>query len=183
MVAEFFGRLRLRVDVLEQLRTLPGLSPSQRQEAITLARSYSEDPSTLNELAWPLVNLPGGEMSGYRRALRYSEEACQLEPNNGLSLNTLGVAYYRVGDYAKALETLLRSDQINKPQFQGSIPSDLAFLTMTQQQLGHAKEAQAELDRLRERIKDPRWAKDDEAQGFLREAEALLATPKTPGGK
>jgi hypothetical protein len=54
---------------------------------------------------------------------------------------------------------------------------------MTQQQLGHAKEAQAELQSLRERMKDPRWAKDDEAKGFLREAEALLAKPKTPGGK
>ena len=54
---------------------------------------------------------------------------------------------------------------------------------MTQQQLGHAKEAQAELQRLRERMKDPRWAQDAEAQGFLREAEELLAKPKTPGSK
>ena len=129
------------------------------------------------------MKLPGGEMSGYRKALRYSEEACQLEPKNGNYLNTLGVAYYRVGNYEKALEMLLRSDQINKTQFQGSIPADLAFLAMTQQRLGHAKEAQAELQRLRERMKDPRWAKDAEAQGFLREAEALLAKPKTPGSK
>jgi len=70
---------------------------------------------------------------------------------------------------------------INKAQFQRSIPADLAFLAMTQQQLGHAKEAQAELQRLRERMKDPRWAQDAEAQGFLREAEALLAISKTPG--
>jgi hypothetical protein len=54
---------------------------------------------------------------------------------------------------------------------------------MTHQQLGHAKEAQAELRRLRERMKDPRWAQDAEAQGFLREVEALLAKPKTPGSE
>jgi tetratricopeptide (TPR) repeat protein len=129
------------------------------------------------------VKSPGGATSGYRQALRYSEEACQLESENGLLLNTQGLAYYRVGDYEKALATLLRSDQINKTQNQGSLPANLAFLAMTQQRLGHAKEAQAELQRLRERMKDPRLAKDDEAQGFLREAEALLAKPKTPRGK
>ena len=32
-------------------------------------------------------------------------------------------------------------------------------------------------------MKDPRWPQDAEAQGFLREAEALLAKPKTPGSK
>jgi eukaryotic-like serine/threonine-protein kinase len=183
MVAGLFGQLFLRVDVLERLRALPGMSPSHRQDAITVAQTYPEDPSALNERAWPLVTLPGGEMSGYRKALRYSEEACRLEPKNGLSLNTLGVAYYRVGDYEKALATLLRSNEINTVQLKGSLPADLSFLAMTQQQLGHAKEAQAALQRLRERMKDPRWAKDNEEQGFLREAEALLAKPKSPAGK
>jgi hypothetical protein len=98
-------------------------------------------------------------------------------------LNTLGVAYYRLGKFEKALATLLRSDQMNKTRLQGSHPADLAFLAMTHQQLGHAKEAQAELQRLQERMKDPRWAQDAEAQGFLREAEALLAISKTPGSK
>ena len=116
-------RLLLRADVLERLRTLPGMSPSRRQEAITVAQTYPEDPVALNDLAWPLVKLPGGEMSGYRKALRYSEEACQLEPKNGLSLNTLGMAYYRVGNYEKALATLLRSDQINKAPDTGGLNS------------------------------------------------------------
>jgi hypothetical protein len=39
------------------------------------------------------------------------------------------------------------------------------------------------LQRLRERMNDPRWAQDAEAQGFLRETEALLTNPKTPGDK
>ncbi len=129
------------------------------------------------------MKLPGGEMSGYRKALRYSEEACQLEPENGHLLNTLGVAYYRVGNYEKALDVLSRSDKINAVRVQRLYPADLAFLAMTHQQLGHAKEAQAELQRLRERMKDPRWAQDAEAQGFLREAEELLAKSKTPGSK
>jgi Flp pilus assembly protein TadD len=106
--------------------------------------------------------------------VRYSEEAGQLEPKNGLFLNTSGVAYYRVGNFEKALETLLRSDPINKTQFEGSHPADLAFLAMAHQRLGHDKEAQTEFQRLRERMKDRRWAQNAEAQGFLREAVELI---------
>ena len=98
-------------------------------------------------------------------------------------LNTLGVAYFRSGNYDKAIETLLRSAQINRTQLPGSHPADLAFLAMTHQHLGHAKEAQADFQRLRERMKNPRWAQDAEAQGFVREAEALLANSITPGSK
>ena len=54
---------------------------------------------------------------------------------------------------------------------------------MTHQQLGHAKEAEFKLQLLRERTKDPRFAQDAEAPGFLREAEELLAKPKPPGSK
>ena len=122
-------------------------------------------------------------MSGYRKALRYSEEACQLEPENGDFLSTLGVAYYRVGNYEKALDVLVRSDKINALKDKGSRPADLAFLAMAHQQLGHAKEAEAKLQLLRERMKDPRWRKTPQAQGFLREAEELLAKPKAPGSK
>jgi WD40 repeat protein len=181
MVADLFREMPLCAEVLEQLRTLPGMSPSRKQEAIAAAQTYPENPNKLNYLAWELVKLPGGEMTGYRKALRFSEEACQLEPENGNLLNTLGVAYYCVGNYEKALDVLSRSDKINALRYKGSRPSDLAFLAMAHQQLGHGKEAQAELERLRERMKDLRWAQDAQSQGFLREAEELLAKSKTPG--
>ena len=54
---------------------------------------------------------------------------------------------------------------------------------MAHQQLGHTKEAEAKLQLLRERMKDPRFAKDAGAPVFLREAEELLAKPKPPGSK
>ena len=80
MVADLFGQMPLRADVLERLRALPGMSPSRRQEVVAVAQTYPEDSWALNDVARELVKLPGGEMSGYRKALRYSEEACQLEP-------------------------------------------------------------------------------------------------------
>ena len=122
MVADLFGQMPLRADVLERLRTLPGVSASRRQEAIIVAQTSPEDPSALNDLAWELVKLPGGEMSGYRKALRFSEEACQLEPENGDYLKTLGVACYRVGNFEKALDLLAHSDKINAAKDKGSLP-------------------------------------------------------------
>ena len=71
-------------------------------------------------------------MSGYRKALRYSEEACQLEPENGDFVSTLGVAYYRVGNYEKALDVLSHSDKLRALGDKGSRPTDLAFLAMAQ---------------------------------------------------
>jgi tetratricopeptide (TPR) repeat protein len=169
-----FLQLGLRADVQEHLQTLPGLSQTRRQAALAVAQAHPEDPLTLNQLAWELVKLPGRAIADYRKALRYSEEGCQLERKNGYYLNTLGVAYYRVGNYEKALATLLCSDQINKKQFGASIASDLAFLAMTEHHLRHAQKAEGYLQRLQERVKAPRGAQDAEAQGFLREAEALL---------
>jgi tetratricopeptide (TPR) repeat protein len=188
MVADLFGEMHLRGDVLERVRTLPGMSPSRRQEAIAAAQTYPENPDELNELAWELVKLPGGEMSGYRKALRYSEEACQIEPKNGNLLTTLGMAYYRAGNYDKALDTLLRSDAIIKTERRRAHFENLAFLAMTHHQLGHANEAQAKLERLRgesERIKldTAHSGRDAQAQALLREAEELLAKPKPPGSK
>jgi uncharacterized protein HemY len=159
------------------------MSPSRRQEAIAVAQTYPENPYELNELAWQLVKLPGGEMSGYRKALRYSEAGCKLEPENGNLLTTVGVACYRVSNYEKALHVLSRSDKINALRDKGSLPADLAFIAMAHQQLGHTKEAEAELQLLRERMKDPFWAQDAQAPGFLREAEELLAKPKPPSSK
>ncbi len=184
LVADLFRQMGFRASVLERLRMLPGMNPTRRQEALTAAQTYPEDPATLNKLAWQVVNLPGRDIAGYRNALRYSEAACQLKPKNGPYLTTLGVACYRIGNYEKALETLLRADSINKTRFSGSIPADLAFLAMTRQHLGHAKEAQADLQRLRQLMKEPGWMRQDtENQGFVREAETLLANQKTPGVK
>jgi len=53
-------------------------------------------------------------------------------------------------------------------------PAFLAFLAMAQQRLGHKEQAQATIAGLRKIVQQPEWIKDEEAQGFLREAEILL---------
>ena len=83
----------------------------------------------------------------------------------------------------KARDVFVRSDKINALKDNGSRPADLGFLAMAHQQLGHAKEADAKLQLLREQMKDPRWAQDTQAPGFLREAEELFAKPKPSRSK
>jgi tetratricopeptide (TPR) repeat protein len=173
LVRSVFDRLALRSEVLAQLRKDPTLNDSIREAALQVAETTSEDPADLNEAAWPVVSAPGGGREAYALALRQAEAAVQATPGDGHYLNTLGVAHYRVGNYAKALETLEQSEKLNATK-DGSPPSDLAFLAMAHQHLGHKEQAQATLTRLRDLMKQPRWASNAEAQGFLREAEELI---------
>ena len=83
----------------------------------------------------------------------------------------------RVGQYAAALETLTRSDKINSAGPNGPQPADLAFLAMTQHQLGQPSTARTTLARLRATLQqNPHWANDADAQAFYprREAEASI---------
>jgi hypothetical protein len=78
-----------------------------------------------------------------------------------------------VGRYADALDTLSKSEKLNTTK-EGPYPVDLAQLAMTRHRLGQKEDAKATLARLREIMQQPRWTKDAEAQGFLREAEELI---------
>jgi WD40 repeat protein len=177
VVGPLFAKPLRRREVLATLRAGASLSSPVRQEALMLAETFPEDAYALNTASWAVVRRPGADASAYRRALGQAETASGLAPNNAIHLNTLGVAYYRVGRYQEAIHTLGRSANLRK-----ELPPDLAFLAMSQHQLGQKKQARDTLARLREAMKQTRWAKDAEAQGFLREAEEVLKT-KPAGGK
>jgi hypothetical protein len=135
----------------------------------------------INDAKWTVIRQTAATPEQYRWALRLAEKACVLQPNDGNLLNTVGVAQYRVGRYRDALATLTRSDQLTSAKLKKSIPADLAFLAMSHHQLGHPEQALADLRRLREGMKEPANAKNEESRAFLREAEALIDGP--PGGR
>jgi WD40 repeat protein/tRNA A-37 threonylcarbamoyl transferase component Bud32 len=173
LVQDLFDRLLLRSEVVAQLRKDPTLDAATREAALQVAQTTSEDHDRLNDAAWDEVKAPGGKPEAYARGVRLAEAAVQAVPGNGDWLNTLGVAYYRLGDYAKALETLEQADKIHAAK-DGSVPEDLAFLATAHQQLGHKEQAKATLARLRELMKQPPQPKDAESLGFLHEAEELI---------
>jgi hypothetical protein len=165
--------LLLREEVLAALRKDSSLDESDRTFALQVAKTHPENEVALNEAAWKLVQARDAGKDAYTRALYHAEAAVRLAPGDGNILNTLGVAQYRAGRYVEALATLTKSEKLNTTR-QGTLPADLAFLAMTQQRLGQKDEAKGILARLREVMKQPRWAKDAEAASFLREAEGLI---------
>jgi WD domain, G-beta repeat len=174
LVAAGFDRLVVEPAVLDHLRSSAPLSEPVRTEALARAQRYHQDSGSLNDAGWAVVSRADATAEAYRRALLQAEEACRLAPEKGELLNTLGVALYRVGDFQAAQEKLTESDRVQAPRYKGSHPADLAFLAMAQFRLGQKDQARTTLTRLRETMQQPRWAKDAEAQNFLREAVTLL---------
>jgi WD40 repeat protein len=170
-----FARLLLRADVLEDLRTDAALSDEVRQLALQLAQEEDENPVLLDKAAYDAVKEPGRDSTAHRRGLRWAEAACRLEPTNGVFLNTLALAQYRLGDYEPARATLARAEVLNVTRFDGPWPRDLAVRALIEIQLGQLEPARATLARLREVLKSPLWLDAVDAARLLGEAEALLA--------
>jgi WD40 repeat protein/serine/threonine protein kinase len=169
IVTSLFDRLLLRDDVLAALKAQPAADPEIQAASLKLAGIWPESANECNIVAWPLVSDPGRADTNYQRGLRLAQAACRLKPENGLYLNTLGVAQYRIGLMAEALATLTRSNELNKER----LPADLAFLALAQHGLGQSEKARDTLGRLREVMKSPEWARDPAAQAFLHEAETI----------
>jgi tetratricopeptide (TPR) repeat protein len=132
------------------------------------------DAWQLNGASWSEASQPGKAAFAYRRAVRWAEAACRQHPDNGAIRNTLGVARYRTGDYAEAVAALTLSAGQNARQRGGVDPSDLAFLALAQHRLGKKDRARGAYQRLRKLMREPRWAGNEEAKGFLHEAEEGL---------
>jgi dipeptidyl aminopeptidase/acylaminoacyl peptidase len=182
LVRERFDHLGLPAEVLASLRKDPALNAAERAFALRVARTTAEDPLRLSAIAWEAVKVRGRDRKTYAWALRLAQAAGRAEPRNGICQRILGVAHFRRGDYAKALEVLTRSDKLNATT-DGPDPSDLAFQAMAHQHLGHKEQAQATLHRTRDAMQQLLWANDAERQGFLREAEELLQGKGTDPGK
>jgi tetratricopeptide (TPR) repeat protein len=65
--------------------------------------------NTLNDLAWLLSTDPHPSPRDPARALALAEQAIRILPDHDALWNTLGVARYRAGDWAGAIEALERS--------------------------------------------------------------------------
>jgi WD40 repeat protein len=160
-----------KTDVLDYLKNATGITPLARQMALSLVERYSEetDPERYHQASWAVARQPYLNAFQYRFALQQAEAACQLAPGQVKYQTALGAAQYRAGKYEEARETLKKASQADK-----DTPAVLAFLAMAQHRLGTKEEAKAMLARLREAMKQERWAKDADGQGFLREVEELI---------
>jgi hypothetical protein len=171
-VEPLFRKGLLRSEVQTALTADGRLNPAVREEALKLADIMVENAYELNEASWAVVRNADAGAAANELALRRAEAACRLA-NNGMNLNTLGVAQYRVGLYREALNTL-EPEPLNEEPHKWPNPADVAFIAMAQHQLGQKAQAQATMIRLRKVMQQPEWQINDDAQNFLREAEELL---------
>jgi hypothetical protein len=149
------------------------LSPAARQKALDLADRYHEetDPQKYYTAAWPALRHPVANVFVAQTALAQMQAASAKAPHEDKYQSALGVAHYRLGKFQKeryheALRLLAKCDS--------NQPATLAFLAMTRYQLGQKAEAHATLARLRKLLQTAEWAKDQESQSFLAEAETVL---------
>jgi WD40 repeat protein/serine/threonine protein kinase len=183
LVRSLFNKPLFRSEVLTQIRADPVLGESVRQEALELAERFVENPDMLNRASRAVASRTGGNPSAYRLAAEQAEIACRLMPFEGSYHTTLGMAQYRLGKYQEALATLMHADELNRTAEGSSVPADLAFLAMNRYQLRDGDRARVNLKHLRESMQQANWARNAEAQGFLKEAESLLTEPALPPAK
>jgi len=135
----------------------------------------ADQPQASNTLAWIYLTAPG-ELFDPPKALPLAQRAVQSRPDQRSFRNTLGLAYYRLGQFAKAVETL----EINVKTDHPGMAFDLLFLAMSRHRLGQPDRARTDFDqavrwRLAQKGLDP--GQDAELRTFEAEAQAVLAGP------
>jgi serine/threonine protein kinase/WD40 repeat protein/tetratricopeptide (TPR) repeat protein len=141
------------------------------EQALDLA---PDQASLCNNLAWLYIDGPE-KLRDLRKGLTLAWKAVELSSGEWAYLNTLGVAYYRLGLYEPAIDNLQRSLAEGEEEFAAY---DLFFLSMCHARRGEAAKAkdcyeravhwiQEEKDNLTPREKE-------ELAKFHAEAEALL---------
>lgn len=89
----------------------------------------------LNHPSWTVAMIPGLTQPEYQAALRAARVLIRVKPAHQNGWNTLGVAQYRVGDYAGAIESLRYSDELLQESGQTRDPSNHLFIAMAHYQL------------------------------------------------
>ena len=170
IVAPLFARLLLRDDVLAALKAQPAADPEIQAACLKLAGAW---PESADRSATTSVGL-WFATPGSRKRITSAACAWPRPPagsNLTMALSSIPWAWpsTAAGSVAEALATLTRSNDLNKEKE----PADLAFLALAQNRLGQSEKARDTLGRLRELMKNPERAGDQEAQAFLREAETI----------
>ncbi len=126
-----------------------------------------------NNLAWTYLTAPE-PLRDPQLGMAMVRKALELEPGNPTYRNTLGLAYYRVGQYREAAKTLQADLESQEDRY---IAWDFCFLSMTYHQLGDSDRAHEFRNLAR------RWSHDQkglpvdlvhELSNFHQEMEALL---------
>jgi WD40 repeat protein len=138
-----------------------------------------EDAPTCNNLAWAYLMAPEPLRDG-KAAVLLAEKAVRKEPKNPTYCNTLGLAYYRTGQYRQAVEVLRPNLQSQEPS---ALTYDLYILAMSCHRLGETERARDYYTwavRSLDAPKGPSPAEPEDLSALRAEAEAVLGLPPPP---
>ncbi len=160
LVEFLFDRPLSRTEVLAGLRGNKMITGAVRQQALTLAERWHEDPSRFMRAARKTLAQPWATPSEYRKALKWAAAACRAEPKNPGNFLVLGALQYRLKQYPDSLATLNRYDGLPPAIGEDGLPSWLPqmecklFQAMAQHQMGQKEQARTGLRQLQQRYKD-----------------------------
>jgi eukaryotic-like serine/threonine-protein kinase len=158
---------------LEEARKLLEEAIDRNRER--LGPNHPETLKSMGSLAWTLVVSADPKLRDPARGIELAKEVTEKAPKDGNNWNTLGVAYYRAGDWKKALVTLEKSAELRA----GGDSFDWFFLAMTHWQLGHKDEPRKWYDKAVAWMEKNR-PQDKEFLQFRDEAAKLLQISRGP---
>ncbi len=190
-IADFSRAIALKPDHAEaytcagRCSLCPARSGSGGQRLREGRRIAPDWPEFPNNAAWLMATHPEPSRRDPERAVVLARKAVDLEPDQAMYWNTLGVAHYRARHWKEAIESLTRSMQLSDSQAESY---DTFFLAMAHWQLGDKKEACQWFDRAVQWMKN-NPPNDEELGRFRAEAAELLQvadrvpskTKKPPG--
>jgi serine/threonine protein kinase/tetratricopeptide (TPR) repeat protein len=131
----------------------------------------SAQAASLNAAAWLLATAEAETLRDPDLAVELARQSVELVDSKAEHWNTLGIAQYRAGDFAAALEALERSMALGN----GGNGCDWFFLSMTHWKLGEQDEARRWYQAAIEWM-DTHAPEDRELQRFRAEAQELNIT-------
>ncbi len=150
-----------------------GLKDALARREAKLSPKHPHTVKNMNALAWLLANCPDRSLRDPAQALRLAKKAVDQAPKMGDYWNTLGAAYYRVGEWQEAVKALNKSMELRK----GGDPTDWFFLAMAHVRLGDKDQPRKWHQKAVEWM-DKKQSQDEELRQFRAESAQLLATEK-----
>src|SRR5205085_9422349 len=123
----------------------------------------------MNAVAWILANSADRKLRDPRKAVEPAKKVVERAPEKGDYRNTLGTAYYRVGDWKEAVGALERSMQGRK----GGDGTDWFFLAMAHWRLGDKDQGRNWYDRAVQWM-EKKKTQDEALRRFRAEAVEVL---------
>ncbi len=152
---------------------ITGLKDALTRQEAKLSLQHRDTVKSMNALAWLLANCPDNTLRDPAQALQLARQAVKQAPKIGDYRNTLGAAYYRMGEWQKAIEALNESMRLRK----GGDPTDWFFLAMAHWRMGNKDEGRTWHRKAVEWM-NKKQSQDEESGQFRAESAQLLATEK-----